>query len=175
VDLGRVRDLEERPAPGAQHPSHLAHVAERYFGIGDVLQDDVGEADIGAGIGDPAQRQAVSQHPFDVAELPVVLARELEHARRDVHRGDARYPAGDRSRHAARATTDLDYVVGLIQLGVECAQQRLEVVLARCPEPLAVGVRVVELVADEEPRVLARAPVPEPPHTRRARTRERYL
>jgi hypothetical protein len=55
VDAGVVRDLERRPAAGAQHASHLAHVAERDRGIGDVLEDDVRHHGVGAGVGDPSE------------------------------------------------------------------------------------------------------------------------
>ena len=68
VDLGRVGHLERRPAARPQHAAHLADVAEGDRRVGEVLEDDVREAAVGAAVGDRAQRAPVAEHPVDVRQ-----------------------------------------------------------------------------------------------------------
>ena len=66
---GRVRrDLERRPATGAEHAPHLRDVGERDGGIGNVLEDHVGHAAVDGGVADAGEAAAVPVQPPDVGE-----------------------------------------------------------------------------------------------------------
>ena len=126
--------------PGAQDAAHLADVAERHLGVGDVLEDDVGEE----AVGDARRRPRSSSLPSPrihstLVELRVLGPRLLEHLGRDVDGADAGAALRHRPRHPADAAADLDDAsVGLI-CDTQRAEHRVDIVRPARPERVGVG------------------------------------
>ena len=167
VDPAVVGHLECSPAAGPQDPTDLAHVSKRDPRIRDVLEDDVAQANVGLCVRHSRQRGPVPVKPRHVLQVRVVLTRPEDHLAGHVERDDAGGARGDRAGEPADPAPDLDHRVPFGQLGADRFEQLVDPPRPVRPERMLVGGVVVELVVDEEQRVLARPPVPEVAHLAR--------
>jgi hypothetical protein len=164
VDPWLVGDLKPRPASVGEHAPHLADVAERDRGVRDVLEHHVRKADGGARVVDAAQRFTIALEPAHVVQARVVVAGESEHLLGDVQRVDMCRTPGELACEPSDAAADLHDAVGRVDVDLEHLADGVHDLRALGPEPFLVGAAVLQVVVDEEERVLAGALVPEALH-----------
>ena len=164
VQLGLVGNPDRGPAAGAEDAPDLADVPERDPRVGDVVEDDERDADVGAFVPDAGEALPVAVEPLDAVEPGVQPAGALEHRRRDVDPPDGGAALGQRPRDPADAAADVDRFGVLDELDSERLLDHRERLVATGPEALQVGRAVVEPVVDEEERVLVGAGVPKVLH-----------
>lgn len=148
----------------AKDPSHLSNVTERDLGIGKVLEDDVGIANVGAPGLDHLQGPAVADQQAHVLEARVQLAGGGEHARRDVDGSHEGGPLAQRPCDPAYPAADLDNLGAGVDADAKPREHGIQRLVATGPEALPVGLSVTLAIVDEEERVLGRPVIPELRH-----------
>jgi hypothetical protein len=125
--VGIVDEMEHGDTAGREHAEEFLDVACRQHGR-NVLQGDVREDQVDAGIGDvlDARRRVLAK--FRLCEVGVQLARSRDHARRDVDTDHALEVRGQRARQTSDAAPEVERDLALPRpaLRSERAELRLD-------------------------------------------------
>src|SRR5437870_624147 len=162
-------ELEERGAARPEHPRYLREVTLDDRGVGDVLEDVLGEDEVERAVFERSQGGAARRLQVHVRG-EAAGDRGVDHAGRDVDPFDLLEVVRERDRSATDPATDLEHAPATY--AVADPRHRLLDHRATVGEELVVG-PVAPGGLDRDERILLRASIPGAPHALRAGHRGR--